>query len=294
VSPRRAWRAAALSLLVPGLGHLYAGAPRRGAAVWVATRVATAALLWGAVRLADGAGIALEVAGAMAVWGVAAADAARTARRTADAYQPRWYNRGVVYLGLCATVAAATIPWHLLLGEWIARTMRVPTDAMAPALVAGDHVYAVPRLGVAVQHGEVVVYRQWGTGYIKRVVGLPGDTIAMRAGVLSIDQRTVREPYAIHVGEGELGDRLFGWQRDFVPEALRAGYAPTLASWGPIVVPAGSYFVLGDNRGQSTDSRSHGFVPDSEIVARPVVVYFSRDRTTGHLRWSRVGQHVGR
>lgn len=282
-----------LSLLVPGLGHLYAGRPGRAAAVWLATRVAAAAFLGGAVLLADRAGLALQVGGVIAAWVIAATDAARTARRAPDRYPLRWYNRGVVYMGVCAIVAAATLPWHMLLGIGIAEMRRVPTDTMAPALVAGDHVYAVPRLGAAVRRGEIVVYRKWGTGYVKRVVGAPGDTLAMRAGVLSLDQRPVSESYAVHTGEGEIGDRQFTWQRDYVPDSLRAGYIPTLATWGPIVVPRGAYFMLGDNRGESMDSRYHGFVADSEVIGRPVMIVVSRDPTTGHLRWNRFGQRVG-
>jgi signal peptidase I len=282
-----------LSLLVPGLGHLYAGQPGRAAAVWLATRVATAALLGGAVLLADRVGLALQLAGGIAVWVIAATDAARTARRAADGYRLRWYNRGGVYVGVCAIVAAATLPWHLLLGSGIAEMRRVPTDTMAPALVAGDHVYVVPRLGAAVRRGEIIVYRKWGTGYVKRVVGAAGDTVAMRAGVLSVDQRPVSEPYAVHGGEAEIGDRQFTWQRAFVPDSLRAGYIPTLATWGPIVVPHGAYFMLGDNRGESMDSRYHGFVADSEVLGRPVMIVVSRDPITGHLRWHRFGQRVG-
>jgi signal peptidase I len=168
---------------------------------------------------------------------------------------------------------------------------------MAPALVAGDHVYTVPRRRGEVRPGDIVVYRKWGTGYIKRVAGVGGDTLAMRGGVLSADRRPVREPYAIHVGEGESGDRRFGWQRPLVADSTRGGsapaYTPTVATWGPIVVPRGEYFLLGDNRGESIDSRYTGFVPDSEIVARPVVIFFSRDPVTGHLRWGRVGERIG-
>jgi signal peptidase I len=59
------------------------------------------------------------------------------------------------------------------------------------------------------------------------------------------------------------------------------------------VVPLGEYFLLGDNRGESIDSRYTGFVADSEVVARPVVVFFSRDPVSGRLRWGRVGLRIG-
>jgi signal peptidase I len=282
-----------LSLLVPGLGHLYAGEAVRGAAVWVATRVATGVLLEAAVTIGGRAGLVVQGAGAIAVWAIAAADAARTAQRAPPAYALRWYNNGIVYLGICAIIAVGTVPWHMLLGGTVAEMRRVPNNTMAPALVAGDHVYTVPRRGGDIKRGDIVVYRKWGTGYIKRVAGVGGDTLAMQGGVLSVGQRPVIEPYAIHAGEGESGDRRFGWQHPLMPDTVRGAYMPTVATWGPIVVPRGEYFLLGDNRGESIDSRYTGFVPDSEVVARPVVVFFSRDPVTTHLRWGRIGARVG-
>jgi signal peptidase I len=285
-----------LSLLVPGLGHLYAGDARRGVVVWLATRVATAGLLEAAVAIGGRPGLAVQAAGAVAVWAIAAADAARATRRAPPGSTLRWYNNALVYLGVCAVMAAGTVPWHVLLGDTVAEMRRVPNNTMAPALVAGDHVYAVPRRGGDVQRGEIVVYRKWGTGYIKRVAGVGGDTLAMRGGVLSVDQRPVREPYAIHTGEGEGGDRRFVWQRPFVADtvggAQMPAYAPTVATWGPIVVPRGEYFLLGDNRGESIDSRYTGFVADSEIIARPVMISYSVEPCSLHLRWGRFGQRV--
>jgi len=264
--------------------------------VWLATRVATAGLLEAAVAIGGRPGLAVQTAGAVAVWAIAAAGAARTARRASPHYTLRWYNHGLVYLGICAGIAVVTVPWHALLGDTVAEMRRVPNDTMAPALVAGDHVYAVPRRGGDVGRGDIVVYRKWGTGYIKRVAGVGGDTLAMRGGVLSVDQRPVREPYAIHAGEGESVDRRFAWQRPFVADSLGGAhmpaYAPTAATWGPIVVPAGEYFLLGDNRGESIDSRYTGFVADSEIIARPVMISFSVEPRSLHLRWGRFGQRV--
>lgn len=280
------------SVLVPGIGQLYAGAPARGAAVWIASRVAGAGLLWAAVTLPGRTGLAAQVLGMATVRALAAADAARVTRRAAPGAGRRWYNRGLVYVGLWCAAVAAWLPLHVLEGQLIADTLRVATDAMAPLLITGDRVYAVPRRDDPIRRGELVVYRLWNTRYVKRVVGVPGDTLAMRAGTLSVNQSPLTEPYASHVGERDVADRRFAWQLAYVPPAQRDGYAPTLATWGPLVVPSDAYFVLGDARGVSVDSRYHGFVADTTVLDRAVSIYFSRDPATGRLRWGRFGATV--
>ncbi len=96
-------------------------------------------------------------------------------------------------------------------------------------------------------------------------------------------------------------DPEFGWQRPFFvgsnDDPRRAH--PTRDNWGPLLVPRGKYFVLGDNRDKSFDSRYWGFVDAAAIKGRPLVVYFSYDGTAGDplpwltdIRWSRLGSVI--
>lgn len=261
--------------------------------MYLAGRGAAAVLLAVAVAVPGRGGFAIVVGGTVAVAIGIATHAARLARHRDGSYQLRWYNRPIVYLALAGVGVGLQVPYHMLMSEYVAQQGRILTDAMAPALLAGDRVYAVPITSPPVR-GTNVMYHLWGTTYVKRVLGLPHDTLAMRGGTLSVNGRSVSEPYATHTGEHENVDRLFAWQRRYLANRSDAAdtYAPTLTTWGPLVVPEHAYFVLGDNRGESMDSRYHGFLPDSAISGRPVVIYFSRDRTTGSIRWPRIGQAI--
>jgi len=154
--------------------------------------------------------------------------------------------------------------------------------------------------------------------FVKRLVGLPGDTLAMRAGVLMRNGAEMTEGYVVHTEPGV--DPLhndFRWQRGYLvntavanpataatpiaPAVASAGatYRPSRNNWGPLVVPAKHMFMLGDNRDNSLDSRYWGFVPDSLVRGTPLFVYYSftPDSVTAapwitRIRWTRVGSVV--
>jgi len=137
---------------------------------------------------------------------------------------------------------------------------------------------------------------------VKRLVGLPGDTLAMRDAVLIRNGVALAEPYVSHSDSG--ADPVweeFRWQSNFLVRTAGAAvaYHPSRNNWGPLVVPGGQYFVLGDNRDNSLDSRYWGFVPDSLLRGRPEVVYFSFSPDSSddfawltHVRWMRLGERV--
>ncbi len=160
-----------------------------------------------------------------------------------------------------------------LLSLFFLRVPQVDGHSMAPQIDAGNHVVIntvaydlrIDRPGSAspivdmhlrpVDRGDVVAFVH-GTGddqriYLKRVVGLPGETIAMERGVVIVDGVTLVEPY---------GPRL------------------DTTDMKPTVVPADCLFVLGDNRGDSDDSRSLGPVPESAVIGRAAIVAWPPDR----------------
>ena len=122
----------------------------------------------------------------------------------------------------------------------------------------------------------------------------------MRAGQVYVNGTALHEPYVQRIDP--LHDNFeteFNWQRGFLVDRTaeaRQHYHPTRDSWGPLRVPQFKYFVLGDNRDNSADSRYWGFVDESAVKGRPLVVYFSYDRGARDplpwltdIRWDRLG-----
>jgi signal peptidase I len=164
---------------------------------------------------------------------------------------------------------------------------------MAPTLLTGDRILASP-IREPIARGQIVIHLWAGKPYIKRVVAVSGDTVAMAGGQLTIDGKEVREPYARREPEDPVVSE-FEWQGSHLADSTaRKTYQPSLHTWGPLVVPGEHYFVLGDNRNNSADSRYFGFIARDSIIARPTVVYFSSDPVTGTIRWDRIGYSAER
>jgi signal peptidase I len=156
----------------------------------------------------------------------------------------------------------------------------------------------------APRRGDVVVFTypvDPRLNYVKRIVGIPGDTLQMRDAILIRNGQPVAEDYIQRTPEeADQGDDDFRWQKAYlVGGAEIEDYRPSRNNWGPLVVPPHDYFVLGDNRDNSSDSRYWGFVADSLVRGQPLVVYYSYKPATGdrldwltRLRWKRFGEIV--
>jgi signal peptidase I len=201
---------------------------------------------------------------------------------------------------------------------FIVEAFKIPSGSMESTLLVGDlllvnkmlygaevpftrlRLPAVRRPGI----GDVVVF-QWPEdptkNFVKRLVGLPSDTIEMRRGTLFRNGEMQRESYALHHHlELDPAADDFRWQRDFVAPGVDVRrYHPSRNNWGPLVVPSSHYFMLGDNRDNSLDSRYWGFVPDSLVRGSPILVYYSYAPDSGttfdwltRIRWQRLGELI--
>ena len=197
-----------------------------------------------------------------------------------------WLLYPAVALGVLVVVGATGM------GAFF-RPYNVPARSMLPNLLVGDHLWASKNyyVGHAPERGEIALFLvQDGTVFIKRVIGLPGDTIEMKAGRLWINGAEVDRQE-----EGAIEDQEFGGKLQY-RETLPGGVSYAILEesdssfmdvFGPFQVPADSYFVMGDNRDNSKDSRvpEFGAVPRARFIDRPAIIYYSPEL-------SRIGSRI--
>src|ERR1051326_991063 len=174
-----------------------------------------------------------------------------------------------------------TIIFVLVFTSYIAQATQVPTESMKPTILVGDHFFldkiAFPANYPAairaylpqrsINRLDIIAFKSPTDGnipFVKRVIGLPGDTVEVRSKGVYINGTKLDEPYKIHV------DSTIYNPDPWTPEELKVR-----DNYGPVTVPADSYFVMGDNRDNSNDSRYWGFVTWDEIIGKPLFVYWS-------------------
>jgi len=185
----------------------------------------------------------------------------------------------------------------LVIRTFVIQAFKIPSGSMIPTLLVGDHIlvnkfllgtpvdipftnitlFRMPGLRKA-QRGDIVVFKypeDPKRDFIKRVIGVGGDVVTAKDKNVYVNGRMLVEPYTQHVDE-----------------EIKPGQFDKRDNFGPVVVPKGEVFVMGDNRDQSYDSRFWGFVPDSEIKGKAVIIYWSWDGDKTWVRFSRIGRLV--
>jgi len=181
----------------------------------------------------------------------------------------------------------------------------IPTGAMEDTILIGDHLL-VPRLGTRVPHrGDIVVFPypvDHSQTFVKRVIGMPGDRVRIVNKEVYLNGRKLTEPYAYHKSSyvDTFRDNFPSDPNVRVDQRATEMLRDHVAN-GEVVVPTNCYFVMGDNRDSSLDSRYWGFVPADEIIGEPWIIYWSVDSPTvplteqpnawaslGRIRWNRI------
>jgi signal peptidase I len=204
---------------------------------------------------------------------------------------------GLVLVALCF---GAVVCYRFLFLHFV----RVPTGAMANTILPGDHLVVKKRAFGEINRGDLIVFRyptDPGTYYIARVIGLPGETLEVRGKNLFIDnkqlmeQRVTVKPDDLFDSDHleELSSEGSGSYRVFY-QANDDSMPLDDKTRGPFRIPMNEYFLMGDNRDNSEDSRYRGTVPREFIFGKPFMIYWSArdDRQGGAVRWDRVATPV--
>jgi signal peptidase I len=259
------WITALLTALTPGLGHIYLGQARRGVTLFILVIIADTLLMFAMMGvLARFWMFAVSVALLIGLWLYIMVDAVSRANRMEDFPHHR-YNRWTIYAG------AFVLAWLIFAGPCLYAVnakssgrllwLNAATPSMEPTLRVGEYFLADATYYHSrhPSRGEVVVYvhpKQEQVHYIKRIVAVEGDRIAIKGGHAIVNGMMVEEPYV------DPGD----------PHARFANEAE-------IRVPPGHVYVLGDNRANSVDSRdriAHGPVPVANLIGRVTDIAISR------------------
>jgi signal peptidase I len=232
-------------------------------------------------------------------------------------------SRGLISTGRWmwewAKAITTAVVLFLAIRTFVVEAFKIPTGSMENTLLVGDFllvnkaVYGAEIPGThsrlpAFTHprrNDVIVFlppHDPSKNYVKRLVGLPGDTLSMRDKVLYLNGEPQYEPYVRHIDHfSDPADPRMAWQESYLAHPPRLGvrYRPTRDNWGPLVVPPGHYFALGDNRDNSEDSRYWGFLSENAVRGRPMFVYYSFQRDPTHafpwlteIRWRRIGELI--
>ena len=168
----------------------------------------------------------------------------------------------------------------LVIRTFVVQAFKIPSGSMLPTLQIGDHILVNKFIYwfTDPQRGDIIVFKfpqDEGRDFIKRAIALPGEKVEVRGKQVYVNEKPLQEPYAAHL------DR-----------AIQESPLSPRDSFGPVVVPPGQLFMMGDNRDYSMDSRFWGFLDMKKIKGKAFIIYWSWDRDRFRPRWGRIGMVI--
>jgi signal peptidase I len=199
--------------------------------------------------------------------------------------------------------------------SFVVQAFKIPSQSMERTLLVGDHLLVNKFIfgGRGAWYDKILPYRELQRGdiivfkypfqdhqhFVKRVIGLPGDHLKMVDQQVYVNGRPLDEPYTVHDPTSGYGDPL---NYNFPPAGSQMYLSSLVPEWAhdirkhiqgdELVVPAGKYFAMGDNRDHSSDSRYWGFVDRDAIMGRPFLIYWSVDATSADYGNTTFGERI--
>ena len=180
----------------------------------------------------------------------------------------------------------------MLIRTYIIQAFKIPSGSMIPTLLVGDHILVnkflygtkIPFFDKRVfmfkkpERGDIIVFKypeNPSKDFIKRVVAAEGDVIESKNKMIHVNGNKVNEPYAQHTDS-----------------SMRPMGIEPRDNFGPVIVPKNKYFVMGDNRDQSYDSRYWGYVDIKDVKGKALILYWSWDTEKSWARFGRIGSLI--
>jgi signal peptidase I len=297
---RKPWVAVILSFVMPSLGHVYSGAFRR-AGLFYGTGIMFK-LLWRAIGVSTFTSMIVMLVMGAAYYFAAAADAWFIARRTGSLTLGR-FQKWYVYLIL---IVISGLIWEAVpSGAAGYKSYSIPSRAMVPTILKGDRLMVNLKAydNSDPQRGDIVVFKfpqDEKITFIKRVIAIPGDEISQKDTTITIngkpvslkpaseneralldrDVKTVFGEKAVNIALEDLGSPHFVvYEKDHQHIGLK-----------PVKMAPGEYFVMGDNRDNSNDSRFWGTVPRKNILGKAAYLFLPLTEEEDAVRWDRLGK----
>jgi len=256
------------SLVTTGLGQIYNGQPWKGISFHFCFYVILV-LLSKIGLLLKYSGMIVTVVILTAVWLLIIGDAFITAGKMKE-FELKSYNKWYVYLGFvlfCTLLILPIIKLRVFPRILPVKTYKMSSKSMEPTIFKGEMIMADLRYYEYRQpkRGDLVVFKyplEPKKDFMKRCIGLSGDTIEIKNKKVYINGELLEEKYTVFNDTGQI-----------LPSGLSVR-----DNFGPVTIPADSFFVMGDNRDRTLDSRFFGFVDEALIKGKPIYIYWSHNK----------------
>lgn len=279
--PRNRWLTAFLTLFTMGLGHVYCGELKRGIIFFILHFIIInlSFLLLKFYPSLTNLGIVASLL--LMFFLVCLIDALIISKRKLFSYNLKSYNKWYVYIAIILVFVILPRPLtRSYIKENIAKTFYIPAGSMTPTLLIGDMLLAKmdPISKSNINKGEIIIFKypeDPSRVFVKRVIATEGEKLSIQNKQVLVNNINLDEPYVINSDPRILSN-------DSIPRD----------NFGSVIVPEKSFFVMGDNRDESYDSRFWGFVKQSDIIGKAALLFWSWDNINKKIRWDRIGEKL--